>query len=237
MNLLIVALFGVLVVMMGFVAFMVYWKSFKNKVYIARQTGEAVGDVVWIEDRFKVSSIEGRWTIIFRKIPEKTNSLEGKFWTKFIKKQKEWVLDKEKWDKYQMSKLVQRGLFLYETSEGVFFPMQINREDADDGKKDGKISFKIIDQDNRMFLIEELRNNSDLTKDRRREIIGIVAVAIAFVVLGIAFVFGFMYISDTSQTAMQTQAAVCNEYFRTLANITQNQQSTFIGDVLKLPGG
>lgn len=237
MNLWLIIIGAVFIAMLAFVAFMVYWNSFKNKVHIARQTGEAIGDVVWIEDRFKVSSIEGRWTIIFRKIPEKTNSLEGKFWTKFIKKQKSWVLDRDKWDKYQMSKLIQRGLYLYETSEGVFFPMQITREDADDGTKDGKISFKIIDQDNRMFLIEELKNNSELTKDRRREIIGIVAVAVAFIVLGIAFVFGFMYLSDTSQTAMQQQAAVCSEYFRTLANITQNQQPSFIGDVLKLPGG
>jgi flagellar basal body-associated protein FliL len=88
-----------------------------------------------------------------------------------------------------------------------------------------------------MFLIDELQKNSELTKDRRREIIGIIAVAIAFVVLGIAVIFGFMYINDTSQAAISSQAAVCNEYFRTLANITQNQQQSFLGDVLNLPGG
>jgi hypothetical protein len=221
----VVAFFGVL----GFVAYKMWDASFKNTAHIARQTGQAIDDVIWITERFKVVNTGGMWKIVFRRLKENTGSIEGHYWTKFVKKSKALNISAEEWRKKDVSRLIQRGIFLYETSEGVFFPMTITA-------KDGAANFKIIDQDNRMFLSNELRNNAELTRNPRSEMIKVIAIIIGFVLVAGSMAGGLYAMNAEGQRNIAATAQVCGEYARAVFNITMNGGTEYVGNI-PYPGG
>lgn len=218
---------------LAFIAYKFWDKSFRNKAMIARQTGINIDDVIWINERFKVVNVNGSWKIIFRHIREKTGSIEGKFWTKFSKtKPKTTTYNEDEWKKKDMSKLIQRGLFLYETSEGVLFPMKITRSETDD------FTFNIVDQDNRMFLINEIEHVESLTKNPRSEMVKLVAIIVAIVVLGVTFAGGMYAMNSEGQQNVIQSAQVCGEYARAIFNSTMYGGKEYISNIpIPLPGG
>jgi hypothetical protein len=219
----------VLLVVLGVVAFVVWDKSFRNTARIARQTGNDINDVIWVNTRFKVIHEGGSWKIVFRHLREKTNSVEGRFWTKFYKPGTEISMTKQQWEQKDMSRLLQRGLLLYETSEGVFFPMSINFSG-------GSSQLKIIDQENRMFLTNEIANTNELTKDKKNETLKIVAIVIGLVLIAGVAIGTFYMLNAEGQRNIAATAQVCGDYARAVFNVTMNGGTTYVGSI-PYPGG
>lgn len=233
MNVLwLILFFFLFIVMLAFFAWKMWDLSFKNHGFIARQSGKDYSDVIWIPSRFKVRNIDGSWHIMFRNIRERTVSVEGKFWTKFInpKKSKKINFSEEEWKKKDLSRLIQRGLFLYETSEGVFFPMTIDSDNKD-------FKFKIIDQDNRMFLINEIEHTNKLTEDNRRQFLTIIGIIIGLVIIGALIFFGVIYLNKMGTENIAYTAQVCGEYARQVFNVTASGNPTFLSSIPLVPGG
>lgn len=112
-------------------------------------------------------------------------------------------------------------------------------EIAKDAK--GGPHFKILTQDNRMFLINEFKNINSLTQNRKMEMMVLMGIIVAAVVLGVIFVFGIIYLNETSKATQQAQVADCANYARAVFNITSTGQPTFIESVTSnigsTPGG
>lgn len=231
----IIVLFGGVIVLASIIgsgAYFMWDTSFRNKVSIARQTGHDVQDVIWINTKFKVINNDGTWKIVFRHLTESTGSIEGRFWTKFLKptrKARTLLMNDEEWKRRDMSKLLQRGLFLYETSEGVFFPMSIQN----DGEE---VSFKIIDQDNRLFLTNEVANINMLTGDTKKQLIGMIALIIGVVVLGVVIFGGMYWIHAQSTANVKETTTLCAAYTKEILNITLSGIPQYASSI-PLPGG
>jgi hypothetical protein len=224
-----IILFGVLLIgLLGVFVFFYWDRGFKNVAHIARQTGENIDDVIWIKTRFKVVYHNGIWKIHFRHLREKTLSVEGKFWTKFGKS-KILQMSETEWKSRDMTKLVQRGLYLYETSEGVFYPMKIEITDK-------KAGLRILDQDNKLFLINEIANIDMLTKDNQRMMVTIIAIIVGIVILGAVFFGGMYFLNKSSTEGMRQNAAVCSSYTKEILNLTMSPSNNFIGNI-PMPGG
>lgn len=218
---------------LGITFWLMYRNSFKNVAMIARQTGNDINDVIWIQDAFKVANKMGTWEIKFRKMKEKSQSIDGKFWTKFLKKKDENTIlkySKEEWDTLEMSRHIKRGLFLYESTEGEFYPMVI--------KNDGvNLSFSIMSQDNRQFLMREIQDINSLTRNKRADVLLLAAIIISIIVLGVCFIaFGYwqnkQYIRGVQETA-----GVCAEYARNVYNVTIANIPQYLASVQTTPGG
>lgn len=208
--------------------YVLHRRSYKNKVHIARQTGNSVDDVVWFEDKFRVVNKDGAWRIEFQKLKEGTRSIEGKLWTKFVRganQKKVLRIPKEKWEAFDMRKHIMRGLYLYETNEGEYYPMTIRRETGVGG-----FLFSVLDQDNRQFVITETQGVNDLTRDRKREHTQLLAIIAGLCVFGVVAVAAMWWMSRMhDQNVMQT-AQICSTVAK---NVVQGvNSSSFLGDIL-----
>lgn len=224
---------GMMLVVVGIIF---YNKSFKNVARIARQTGKEPGDVIWINDRFRVKNTDGHWVIQFRHLREDTQSIDGKFWTKFVPSNKKISYTKDAWNTQQLSKHIQRGIYFYETTEGEFFPMDIIKT------TEGGRAFRVLTQDNRSFLINQFKKISDLTRNKRLEMLTLGGIVAACLVLGIIFIFGMIYLNEASKRSEQSQAVDCANYARAVFNLTQTNDPTFLDSVTQrvtgaTPGG
>ena len=196
----------------------IYNKSFKNRAIIARQNGKDVDNVIWIEDKFRVRMKEGHWFIQFKKLREKTNSISGEFWTRFIKKKKTPTAleyTPEEWKGLDLSKLIQRGVFFYETNEGEFHPMSISG-------KEGKYGFNVMSQDNKRWLANEIKDINSLTRNKNKDMLLLGGIVLAILILGIVTIFSIVYMKETTQTAQITSQQACLDYYYALQNITSN---------------
>ena len=196
-----VILVGGFIFLPAVIGFVWYQKSFIHKCWIAIQTGTDRGDVVWKEDRFKVVNKLGHHTIIFKHSRGGAPSPAGTFWTKLIHKKNAVVdYDAGLWKTKGLANKIQRGLFLYRTIEGEFHPMSI--VDVGDLDKDGKptaaVTFKVLSQDNRAFLIAADRDVQNLTLTGKKQLIAIIAVIIAIVILGICFILFLVYLGQNT---------------------------------------
>ena len=201
-------------------------KTYKNTTMIARQTGNSADDVVWIKDRFRVKNRDGFWIIQFKKLREKTSSVPGKFWTKFIaEKQTNKVLKftDEEWKGRDISRLIRRGILFYETNEGEFHPMSIEYDSS--GAK-----LHVISQDNRQFLINEIKDINSLTKNRFKEMLLLGAIILGIFVLAVIFILGIIYMKESAQESLSSSQQACIDYYRVVANITEasNGQPQFL---------
>lgn len=207
-------------------------KSFKNKVWVARQTGKAKEDVIWFEDKCRVVNKSGAWIIEFEKIKEKTRSIDGKFWTSLITpkyQQKALKFSKDEWDQLNMRTNLMRGLFLYETTEGEFYPMAVEH-------KDGRFAFQILDQDNRQFMIEEIKDVNDLTRNHKTEITLLWGIIIGIVVLALVFFGGMWWQGHEHAANLAATAQVCASYTREMINISASNAG-YIGQLGNVLGG
>jgi len=224
---------GVLIVVASF-AFALYNMTFKNKVDIARQTGKDVSDVIWVTDKFRVRNRDGYYVIEFKRLRNKTPSIPGSFWTKFVQSKYERRtirMTKEHWDVTDMSRRIQRGLKLYETSEGEYFPMQITTQD-------GKPVLSVVTQDNRQFIIHETQDVNSLTRSKKREMTVLVMAIVAILVLCLVFIFGIIYMNETAKTTLATQVRECAQYSQILYNQTTGQgPATFLQQATATVGG
>ena len=230
---------ALMMVMILFIVFIVivlavlYNRTFKNRAIIARQTGKDVSDVIWIEDKFRVKNREGLWIIEFRKMRQKTLSIDGKFWTKFIKKKKQAGIlkyTKEEWDGLELSKKIQRGIFFYETTEGEFFPMEIR-------DVEGKPSFSLITQDNRQFIINETQDVNSLTRNKKRDTLVLVALIVGIIVIAFMFVFGIIYMNETTKTNMAAIGASCSQGIQQAYINATKTDPTFLSTATGMVGG
>lgn len=215
--------------------FVMYKKSFRNTAMIARQTGKEVTDVIWIKDKFRVKSVDGAWVIQFWNLREKTQSIQGNLWQRFLKNDSKTLkFTKERWDSSDLSKHIQRGVYFYETTEGEFFPMQIKMDDKNP-------SFNVLSQDNRMFLINEFKNINNLTRNRKMELVTLGGIIAACLVLCVIFIFGIIYLNEASKRSEAAQSVDCANYARAVFNLTQGTQATYLdtirGTVAGTPGG
>ena len=216
----------------GIAILIIYRSSFKNIAFIARQAGKDTNDVIWIRDFFKVKYVQGHWIIKFRRIKEQTQSLHGGFWTKFLHKKHENQILKytpEQWESLEMRRHIRRGIYFYETTEGEFYPMIIKIED--------KIpTFSVVNQNNRQFITWETQDVNNLTRNRRRETVMILAIIIGIIVLGAVFLSGGYFSARQHEKSVAATTAVSIEYAKAVYNITCNGQNNFIGNI-KAPGG
>jgi hypothetical protein len=205
--------------------------SFKNQTWIARQTGESIDDVVWVSDKFRVQNVDGVWEIRFKRIKEKTQSVDGRLWTKFIKKKYEGKVlkyPKDEWNTLDMRRHINRGIFFYETTEGELFPMTIK-------KPDGKFQFSLVNQDNRQFVMRETQNVNALTHSKKNELRTLLAIIIGIVVLGVVFVAGGYWQNTQNTKNMQATQEIGIEYAKAVYNITCNGgPATYVGNI-KVP--
>lgn len=223
---------AVLVVIAVGTGVLLHRKSFKNRAFIARQTGKDPSDVVWIEDRFRVRSDSGFWVISFLNMRERTSSVDGSFWTKFLQKKKSKKTlryTKEEWHNQEISRQIQRGLFFYENSEGEFFPMRIE-ESA------GKKVFSVVNQDNRQFLIQEIKDINSLTRSKKHDMMMLGGIIVACLVLALIFIFGIIYMSESARDTLVQSQTQCIEYWRQINNISQGNP-TFLSQVTTTVGG
>lgn len=208
-------------------------KSFRNRCEIARQTGSSNDDVIWIQDRFRVKNRSGFWVIEFLGLKEKTSSVEGRFWTKFIKKsQTNKILryTEEQWKTRDLSRLIQRGIKFYETNEGEFHPMTIDF----DGNR---ARLNVISQDSRQFLINEIKDVNSLTKNRFMEKVGLIAGIVAVLIMGVMFILGMIWMKESAQDSLSQSQQACIEYYKVVQNITgavqqAGQSPGFIDDAI-----
>lgn len=201
-------------------------KTYKNNAIIARQTGNSPDDVVLIQDRFRVKNKDGFWIIQFKKLREKTSSVPGQFWTKFIPKKYETKVLKfkdDEWKTRDISRLIRRGILFYETNEGEFHPMSIELDD-----KGAKLH--VISQDNRQFLINEIKDINSLTKNRFKEMLLLGAIILGIFVLAVIFILGIIYMKESAQESLSSSQQACIDYYRVVANITEasNGQPQFL---------
>lgn len=212
---------GVIFVMFAIViAYVLYRKSFRNIAWIARQSGKDVGDVVFVPEKFRVQNRDGLRVIQFLNLRERTNSLGGSFWTKALKPKfapKLLKFSRDEWDIQDMSRKIQRGIFFYETSAGEFYPMRI----VPDG--DG-FGFSVIDQDNKMFVINETQDINSLTRNRKRDWILSAIAIVALIGIIITFIIGNVYMHEESVAGLSANAQVCSSYAQAIINATQSGQ-------------
>ncbi len=169
--------------------FVIWYNSFKFKVWIAIQSGEDTTDVIWMEDRFKVVNKEGRNTIIFRFQKDKSQSFGYKQWTKVLNKKIDF--DESAWR--GLKKHLRRGLFLYKTTEGEYHPMEPTILEKD------KRGFRVLPSDNRGFLIDQFQHINNLTLTSRKQIIALAMIIVGIVILSICFVLFLVYLTEASQ--------------------------------------
>jgi hypothetical protein len=101
----------------------------------------------------------------------------------------------------------------YETSEGEFHPMVI--------KFDGeKAELHVITQDNRQFLINEVKDINSLTKNRFKEMLLLGGIILACFILAVIFVIGIIYLKESAQTSLASSQQACIEYYRVVQNIS-----------------
>lgn len=217
-NIFIAFVTGIIILIFFTIIFAIamYRKSFRNACEIARQTGSSPDDVIWIRDRFRVKNKNGFWVIEFLGLKEKTGSIEGRFWTKFIQKKytnKVLRYTEVEWKTRDLSKLVQRGIKFYETNEGEFHPMSINF----DGEQ---AKLHVISQDSRQFLINEIKDINSLTKNRFKEMLLMAGAIVACFILAIIFIIGIIYMKESAQTSLASSQQACIDYYRVVQNIT-----------------
>lgn len=234
MNLLVFSAIGMLIAIIGIVTIIFLTaRTFKNTAWIARQTGQGTNDVMWFHDKFRVVNREGAWVIEFKKIKEKTKSIDGKYWTKFLLPKsvpKLLKYTKETWDTMNMRSHLARGLFLYETTEGEFYPMTIER-------KEGAVLFSVLDQDNRQFLITGIQEVNDLTRNHKQEVALLWGVIIGIAVLALVFFIGMWWQGHEHDKNLAASAAVCQAYAYQVVNITSSHPNTFLNDLTGMVGG
>lgn len=235
MNLLLFSAIGMLIAIIGVLfIILVTARSFKNTVWIARQTGTNINDVMWFSDKFKVNNTMGAWMIQFKKMKEKTKSIDGKYWTKFLLPKsvpKLLKFTKEDWDKQDMRSHLARGLFLYETTEGEFYPMNIER------KEGGGFLFNVLDQDNRQFLINEIQSVNDLTRNRKQEVTLLWGIIIGIAILALVFFIGMWWQGHEHDQNIAASAAVCQSYAYQVVNISSQHPNAFLNGLTGIVGG
>lgn len=235
--LIMVLLFITIAPIIGIVAYVINKKSYRNTVWIARQTGEEINDVIWIPDKFKVRNINGTWEIKFYHMKEKTPSIDGKLWTKFLPNDGKILrLTKDQFDTLDLRRHLKRGLFLYETTEGEFYPLTIRN----DGKN---VLFSIVNQDNRNFIMRETQDINNLTRNKKQEKLLLWAIIIG--ILGMVIVSGLIGYFQNKQHEENVQATVtlCGQYTTAIIEALTNPNSTkpqfanSIKPIISLPGG
>lgn len=197
-------------------------KSFKNKTIIARQTGTDTNDVIWVPDKFRVKNKDGFWIIEFKGIKQKTASIAGSNWTKFVapKYTKKAIgYNSDEWKSKDLSRLIQRGIFFYETSEGEFHPMSIDFVEGKGAK------FNIISQDNKQFLINEIKDINSLTRNKNKELLLLAGIILACFILAIIFILGIIYLKESAQDSLGKSQQACIDYYNTVKNM-----STLVGN-------
>jgi hypothetical protein len=190
-------------------------RSYRNRARIARQTGSNSDDVIWIEDTFRVKNTGGAWVIQFKKLREKTTSIPGSYWMKFVLPSalpKVLKYTDEEWKGQDLSKLIQRGIMFYETSEGEFHPMSVSF--------DGVARLHTISQDNKQFLISEIKDINSLTRNRFKEMMLLGGIVLAVFVLAVVFILGIIYLKESAQDSLGNSQQACIEYYRLVQNIS-----------------
>lgn len=195
------------VVTVPVIAAMLFWYlSYNRTAWIAKQTGKEANDVVWVRDKFKVRMINGVYTLIFRNQVERAPSFSGHLWAKIYHKQIKYT--PERWATLDMSKKIQRGLFLYQDEEGHYIPLTIRV----DGKNRELFG---LPQNMRMFTAQSIAENQKLTLNARQLFKMNLAAIIGVVILGLAFLFFVIY-----TTKVQAETAIsCTQIFQ---NATQS---------------
>lgn len=203
------------VFVMAMFSFVLWDKSFKNPVLIARQTGQDADTIIWVRDRYKVQQKDGYYYLRFRHRRVKTKDVESKFHTLFAKKRRDVAeLTREEWDTYDMSKKVQRGLFLFETSQGMLQPMAVRFND-------GYAALEVMGEDTRRWLAQEIKDVNELTRNRTKDILLLTAAVVCIAALAVVFIFGFIYMNEQGTKAIAANTGACTQYLDRLLNYTQ----------------
>lgn len=204
--------------------------SYKNKAMIARQTGRDINDVIWLEDSYKITNENGNWLLEFKRMKERTQSIDGSVWTKFLAKKyhnKMLKYTRDEWDRIDMRRHIKRGLFFYETTEGELYPMTIQDH-----------SFNIIDRDDRLFVMTETQNVNELVKNDKKMMTTLLAIIIGIVVLGVVFVGGAIWQNNTHEKNIVATQQVGIAYAQSVYNVTCGGYPTYIANINKnLPQG
>lgn len=162
-------------------------RSFKHVGVIAQRLGSNIDDITFIIDKFKVIKKDGYYTILWKTYGrEPSPSPEFKLWARFFKKPI--TKDVNKWSRGQIKKLVVRGAFFYQTTEGELKPMTVQAT--------GEL--KVLNQDNRAFIINSIRKNKEFRAKNKDKLIaaamtvGVVFLLVMLTIVGLIFFNNYM---------------------------------------------
>jgi hypothetical protein len=224
------------------VGWLVHKNSFKNRTIILRQTGINPGDVIIVDDMIKLRNLDGVWEIQFYNMREKSPSVPGKYFMRFLAKkysQKILRMGDDAWKQQDMSSKIKRGIIFYETTEGEFFPMGITVDNVQ-----RTINLTTVNQDNRSFVLSNLKKHNDLTKNKNAEKLLLWGIIVG--IIGIVVVSGILiyFQNKTHEDNIQATAAICGQYTVSIINALTNTNSSTkpaylnnIKPVFSLPNG
>jgi flagellar basal body-associated protein FliL len=227
--LLFVLIVFVIVAILAAVVLLFHRASYKNRAIIFRRTGNNMADYLIYQDRFRVNFEDGVWVIKFLRLSEMTKSVDGRFFVRFFRPKYQKVLFKvprEEWDRLDFSDKIQRGLVLYETREGHYFPMKIKEQES---FAEFETDFS---QDNRNFLANQTIQAANLTRNKRQDKLILMALIIGSLVLGAITIAAFYFLQRNAQSNVIQSAMVCSEYARSIINVTTSGSPHFLDNII-----
>lgn len=191
-----VGLGGGLILLLFFL--ILYRKSFKHKAIILRPTGDGDSHIV-IEDKFKtVYNTEKKLhLLVFRKMfKHKILSPDFKNWLRVWKGDATQYNNLAGLSDQQLKQMLQFGAIFFQPTEGELKPVVVEK---------GKL--RVLDQDNRAFIIDDIRAQQQFKNRNKDKIINALLMGGTVLVVGVVLVFFVIYFDKMMSHNI---AAVCS---------------------------
>ena len=174
-------------------------KAYKYPAIVLRESGEEDDDYIVLQDKVKVSwDKEQKLRVIYFKsnVGQKSLMPQFKHWTKFYKGsadeyEQKFITMEDK----SFRKRFQQGLIFFQTGDGEVKPCKLTK---------GELS--VLDQDNRNFLVEDLRLQQRFITSNKDKIINALLMGGTIVIVGVVLMFFIVYFDKIMSHNI---AAVC----------------------------
>lgn len=202
---------GIVVIWVG--SFLIFRGQFRHRAIVAVPMGDTSDDVVYVEDRFRTRKYKGNIQISFLKTKGKVYSPPYRWWSKWLKKNKELpTSDNDGWYKINdpdLRKHLFRGAIFYKVSDDQILSMKI--------KSPGQ--FEVLDHNSKELIIDDIERQNEITTSFRDKllqfgmwigsliIIGVVAITILVLTMKFAGEQSAAIVG-AAKTAIASQAGV-----------------------------
>lgn len=178
--------------LLGVIGLFIWNYSYKYQIHIARQAGTDPKDVIMHEDKFKVVQRGGKLYIKLKRMRLSMPNIDYSKWAKFSSRAIEvGVADSEGRVKYNegwnnLRDRLNRGLYVYMSDDGQFFPMVITAPGE----------FTVLDQDTRNFIVDELVDVNNVALTGKQKAAMVIGIGFAVIVLAGLFVLFLVYLTN-----------------------------------------